>query len=228
MTSDHPNFALTSGDLEDLAVFPLPDGILFPHTTIRLHIFEPRYRRLVEDALDADAPIAVAMIAANGRSDPHGRPYLHPVAGAGAIISSQRLAGGRFNILVRGVGRVRILDDLDVSTPYRRIRAASLPDQIADMRKADVLLKTIQNCLFSVRTNNSEVVEFLLEAFTVADSHGAAADMLAAVVFGDSLARQRALSEPDVCCRLEAILERLVDLVAVPDDGPAAPSALVN
>lgn len=213
--NDHAaNLAIEPYDLEDLAIFPLPDGILFPHTTIRLHVFEPRYRELVEDCLDTGSPILVPMIAGGGRTDHLGRPNLHQVAGAGVIIAHQGLPGGRFNILVRGVGRARILEEHDVGTPYRRVRAELLEDRVDDRRQADILLKTIQNCLFNIQTDNADVVDFLLEAFTEVDTPGAAADVLAAVIFGDSIHRQRALCEVDVVARLEGILNRLVELIA--------------
>lgn len=228
MSDDLPTLAVAPEELDDLAIFPLPDGILFPHTTIRLHVFEPRYRALVEDSLDADAPISVAMIAGDGRTDHLGRPNLHRVAGAGIIIAHQQLAGGRFNILVRGVGRVRILEEHDVATPYRRVRAELLEDRVDNRRQADILLKTIQNCLFNVRTDNPELIEFLMEAFTTAETPGAAADILAAVVFGDTINRQRALSEPDVVARLDGILDRLVDLVAASAREGGQEAALLN
>lgn len=228
MSDDLSILAIEPEELDDLAIFPLPDGILFPHTTIRLHVFEPRYRALVEDSLDTDAPISVAMIAGDGRTDAYGRPNLHRVAGAGVIIANQELPGGRFNILVRGVGRVRILEEHDVPTPYRRVRAQLIEDRIDNRRQADILLKTIQNCLFNVQTENPELIEFLMDAFTTADTPGAAADILAAVVFGDSINRQRALSEPDVVARLEGILERLVDLVAVAAHEGGVEAGVVN
>jgi Lon protease-like protein len=214
MTDDLPTLVVYPEQLEDLAIFPLPDGVLFPHTTVRLHVFEPRYRQMVEDTLRDEAPLSVAMIAANGQNDALGRPYLHDVAGIGIVVAHERLPGGRFNILVRGVGRIQILEELDVDTPYRRVRAALLDDRVDDARQADVLLKTIQNCLFNVQTDNPDIVDFLMEAFTTVDTPGAAADILAAVVFGDTLARQSVLSEVDVVVRLDTILARLVDLVA--------------
>lgn len=226
---DHTaNLTIEPYDMEDLAIFPLPDGILFPHTTIRLHVFEPRYRALVEDCLDTGAPILVPMIAGNGRTDDRGRPNLHRVAGAGIIIAHQGLPGGRFNILVRGVGRARILEEHDVGTPYRRVRAQLLEDRISDGRQADILLKTIQNCLFNIQTDNPEIVDFLLEAFTEFDHPGAAADVLAAVIFGDSLNRQRALCEVDVIARLEGILERLVELIARSIGNQASTAQTIN
>jgi hypothetical protein len=94
------------------------------------------------------------------------------------------------------------------------VRAALLDDYVEDARRADLLLKTIQNCLFNVQTDNPDIVDFLMEAFTTVDTPGASADILAAVVFGDTIARQRVLGEVDVVVRLDAILERLVELVA--------------
>jgi uncharacterized protein len=215
MIVDASQLELNPFDLDDLAIFPLPDGVLFPHTTIRLHVYEPRYRMLVEDLIAREAPISVVMIAADGRTDPKGRPNIHRVAGVGAIIGHERLPGGRFNILVRGLSRVRIVEELEVDTPYRRVRAQLLDDHVADPRRADLLLKTIQNCLFNIETDNTELIEFVLEAFTVSESLGAAADVLAAVVFGDARTRQQALGEVDVIARLDAILRRLVELMKV-------------
>jgi Lon protease-like protein len=214
MSDDLPTLVVYPEQLDDLAILPLPDGVLFPHTTVRLHIFEPRYRRMVEDTLRDEAPLSVVMVAANGRNDELGRPRLHEVAGLGVVIAHERLAGGRFNILVRGVGRIQILEEHDVDTPYRRVRARLMDDWVEDVRLAESLLKTIQNCLFNVQTDNPDIVDFLMEAFTAVDTPGAAADILAAVVFGDTLARQRVLGEVDVVTRLDAILERLVELVA--------------
>lgn len=214
MSADILKLSVSPEELEDLAIFPLPNGILFPHTTIRLHIFEPRYRRMIEDALHTDMPISVAMIAGTGRSDEFGRPQVHDVAGVGMIIAHEELPGGRYNVLLRGIGRVSIIEEHDAHTPYRKVRARWLDDRVRNRLVAESLLKTIQNCLFNIDSDNTDVVGFLLEAFTEVDSIGAAADILSAVVLSDTLTRQRSLREPDVISRLETILDRLVELIA--------------
>ena len=91
-----------------LKVFPLPKAVLLPGSGLPLHVFEPRYRALVEEALESDRVMAVARLAPGWESAYEGRPRLMPVAGAGVIEEHEKLPDGRFNILVRGVARVRI------------------------------------------------------------------------------------------------------------------------
>lgn len=106
-------------------VFPLPNLVMFPHVLQPLHVFEPRYRRLTEDALASDRLIAMAVIEP-GACEP--RPPLRPVACLGRIATYHRLSDGRFNLLLAGVARVRLVEELDRDTLYRQFRAEPLAD----------------------------------------------------------------------------------------------------
>jgi hypothetical protein len=99
-------------------VFPLPDTVLFPHTLLPLHIFEPRYRRMTEDALRGDRFIVMALLQPGWEKGYHGDPPVHPVACAGLIEDELRLPDGRFNIRLRGVARVEVVEFVQ-ATPYR-------------------------------------------------------------------------------------------------------------
>src|SRR2546423_14471186 len=90
-------------------LFPLPNLVLFPHVIQPLHIFEPRYRQMTADALDGDGLIALAMLQPNWEKDYEGKPALYPVACLGKIIADQRLEDGRYNLLLRGLRRGRVL-----------------------------------------------------------------------------------------------------------------------
>ena len=136
----------TSGKLRDLApalsalpLFPLPT-VLFPGAMLPLHIFEPRYRAMIRDALDSHRALAVVLITDPSSVDEHKHPTIASVAGAGVIVDHAELPSGRFNILVRGRARV-FLEELPFDAkghPYRRARATVLHPPEIDVPKADI------------------------------------------------------------------------------------------
>src|SRR2546426_12001402 len=90
-------------------LFPLPNLVLFPYAIQPLHIFEPRYRQMTAHALGGDRLIALVLLRPGWESDYEGRPPIHAVACLGRIITEQRLADESYNILLRGLSRMRIL-----------------------------------------------------------------------------------------------------------------------
>ncbi len=111
-----------------IPIFALPGVVLLPGTLLPLHIFEMRYRTMVGDALQGDRVIGMALMKPGWESG--GRdPEIFPVGGAGEIVESEALEGGRYNILLQGRFRYRILQEASVE-PYRQARVeeiASLP-----------------------------------------------------------------------------------------------------
>jgi Lon protease-like protein len=111
-------------------LFPLPNVVLFPHVILPLHIFEPRYRQMTRDALDGDQLITVVQI----RPLPEGQPWVEPVpimdvACVGKVVQHERLADGRFNILLLGCKRVRLDREVATETLYRVAEATVLADE---------------------------------------------------------------------------------------------------
>ena len=94
-----------------IPIFPLPEVVFFPDTVLPLHVFEPRYRQMIADCLAGDRWLGVAMLRPGWEKDYQGRPPVHDVAGAGEILQAEVLADGRFNILLDGRARVRILEE---------------------------------------------------------------------------------------------------------------------
>lgn len=106
-----------------IALFPLPNCVLLPHTTIPLHIFERRYRKMVNDALDARGLIALALFEGESwKQEYDGAPPLRPYVCIGYITRHLRLADGRFNLLLQGICRARIKKEV----PHPAYRAAVL------------------------------------------------------------------------------------------------------
>lgn len=104
--------------LTRLSVFPLAGALLFPRLHLPLHIFEPRYRAMVTDALARDRRIG--MIQPRGTGEP---PPLFDVGCVGKIIDVEALSDGRFNLVLEGLARFRVVRELDVSTPFRQVEA---------------------------------------------------------------------------------------------------------
>jgi Lon protease-like protein len=103
---------------ETIPIFPLPDLALFPHGTQPFHIFEPRYREMIADALAGDSIIGMVMLQPGYEDQYEGRPPVFALGCAGVIVASQRLADGRYNIALQGISKFRILGE-DDSRPYR-------------------------------------------------------------------------------------------------------------
>ncbi len=101
-----------------LPIFPLEGALLFPGGSLPLHIFEPRFRAMVEDALKGDG--LIGMIQPSGKDS----RSLFDVGCVGRIIDSSELADGRYNIVLEGVARFRVVRELEVTTPYRQVEAA--------------------------------------------------------------------------------------------------------
>jgi len=104
-----------------LPIFPLPDLTFFPHTMLPLHIFEARYRAMITDCLSRDRRLAVVGLLPGYEASYEGKPAVHAICGVGRIVQWERLASGRFNLLLRGEGRVRIERELPTDTLYRMV-----------------------------------------------------------------------------------------------------------
>ena len=103
-----------------LSIFPLQGALLFPGLHLPLHLFEPRYRALITDALARDRRIAMIQPQGPGDDAP-----LFGIGCVGKIGEFEALDDGRFNVILEGVARFRLIRELDVATPFRRSRASA-------------------------------------------------------------------------------------------------------
>jgi len=116
---------------ELLPIFPLPNVVLFPNVFLPLHIFEPRYREMVGDALAGDRLIGMVLLRPGYERDYEGRPPVYPIGCSGVMTHAERLADGRYNIVLRGVERFRIVRE-DHSRSYRRAAIDRLTEEAID------------------------------------------------------------------------------------------------
>jgi Lon protease-like protein len=108
-----------------LPLFPLPNAVLFPNVFLPLHIFEPRYREMVADAVASDRMIGMVLLRPGWDRDYEGTPPVYPVGCSGVITHVEALADGRFNIVLRGLERFRVIDE-DRTRSYRRAKVESV------------------------------------------------------------------------------------------------------
>ena len=114
-----------------LSIFPLPGALLFPGMHLPLHIFEPRYRAMVSDAMARDRRIgmiqpkeAVSLAMKGGAGE---KPALFDLGCVGRIAEIEMLDDGRSNLILEGVALFRLVRELDVTTPFRQVEAELLP-----------------------------------------------------------------------------------------------------
>jgi Lon protease-like protein len=174
-------------------VFPLPDAVLLPHTTLRLHVFEPRYRALVEDLLRGDKWLAVALLDPD-RPATSTPPVFHEIAGAGRIGRVSKLTGDRFHIEVEGLERVRLMETSS-GRPYRLARATAYPldAEWLERREATVALREMIGLARGLATATGAVSSVPRDG----EKRLALLDQLAARAFSDHRERQRVLEALD-------------------------------
>lgn len=189
-----------------LSIFPLPGAILFPGLYLPLHIFEPRYRALVSDAMARDRRIGMIQprempeIAAEGPGD---RPPLFDLGCVGRVAEVEALDDGRYNLILEGVSLFRVVRELETTTLFRQVEAELLPAPDHD----------------PLSLGRRSALE--LESRRFADAQGYAVDWnqvgklddqtlvngIAQIAPFDAAAKQALLETPDLEARAELLME---------------------
>jgi uncharacterized protein len=216
---------LKERELRALPVFPLPNVVLFPGTTLALHVFEPRYRAMMADCLSrGPMAMAVAQLKPGWQSDYHGRPAVYEVAGAGRIISHIEQRDGTFDIQLEGLVRVK-LSELPADHSYRRaaskVLAESMPEAGLPPLEISTLLTLASQIVEIVQRENPLARIQLLASLD--DEPGRMLDKLADQFVAGAEARQHLLETLDIGARLQElkryVAEMHMSLVsATPDD----------
>ena len=129
-------------------LFPLPNVRLFPGCVMPLHVFEPRYRQMVEDLLDGPGRLVIGTVPDAHVHDLAGSPPIFPVAGLGEIGRHERLPDGRFLIWLIGLARVRVRE-VASDRLYRKVACEVLPEKPARANHAEVLRTNLQRAILA-------------------------------------------------------------------------------
>jgi Lon protease-like protein len=196
-------------------IFPLPEVVLFPRAILPLHIFEPRYRQMVADALAGEPVIATALLRPG--FEPHYytlRAPIHPVIGIGQIVASEQLEDGNFNILLRGVTRARIISEVP-HKPYRVARVRSLTSPSGSPSRLEKIRGDLHQTVESEFVGDREIQEYWLKLLDAPLKLGDVADLIASALPVDAELRQCLLAEADPATRTALLTDLIRTLAAV-------------
>jgi len=202
-------------------LFPLPGVVLFPGTIIPLHIFEPRYRAMVADALAGERYVAIALLKPGWEPLYHtSRAPIHPTVGVGRILEHEQTDDGNYNILLRGVGRARIVEELREHL-YRVARIEAIETRCtADEATSETLREELFD---AIRGNPGLDPGLRRQWLRLRDTDldlGTLSDLLAAGVPAEAELRQCLLEEADAAARTRMLVEQIRTVAAIARNVP--------
>ena len=187
-------------------LFPLPGVVLFPHAVLPLHIFEPRYRQMTEDALATDRLIAIVQVRPTADWAQADEPELESVGCLGRIFKHERLADGRFNFLLLGRKRIRLDREIANGKLYRSSQVSIIeevePDERTEASRQELV------ALFR-QAHDGEIDPDLNALFETELPLGVLADIITQAMGLPATVKQSFLAEPSVARRVLALLDRL-------------------
>jgi Lon protease-like protein len=199
-------------------LFPLPNLVFCPHALQPLHIFEPRFRQMTADALDDDRLIALVLLQPGWENHYDQLPPLHSIACLGRVVFDQLLPDGRYNLLLRGVSRVRIVEEIPTEKLYRSARVELVPDQChAPLALLTELRRKLADKILP-RFNEGLIAKQLADLFHSELSLGALCDVLSFALPIPIEWKQMMLEEPSDSLRANLLLQGF-DMVATPPLG---------
>jgi ATP-dependent Lon protease len=192
-------------------LFPLPNLVLYPHVMQPLHIFEERYREMLEDALAGDRLIAMALLEPGFEHDYDSRPPIAPYACLGKVVAQRRLDDGRYNLLLLGVSRVRIARELDPLRSFRQARVELVEDDydFASIKEAKRVQKKLIDSFRKHLPCACQVPEQLEELLSRDISLGLLTDLAAYALPLNMEVKRLLLAENRVSVRAETLLAQI-------------------
>ena len=200
--------------LNELAVFPLPRVVFFPGTHLPLHIFEPRYRDLMRDCLSSGRhAMAVSLLKPGYEADYDGRPACEAICTVGRIERHEVMPDGRYNLVLRGLSRIKISEVPAAGLSYRRAQAELLDGKRGNERVSRDAMTT----LLSTASLVGAMVRRTHPDFNLGiqpdDAPHHVADTLADRLLADAAARQDLLETLDVPERIKKLTGYIAGLL---------------
>lgn len=194
--------ALDAATLRELPIFPLPNAVLLPGGVLPLHIFEPRYREMTRDCLAGARTMAIALLR------PHQGETIFPICGVGTIRCSEELPDGRYHIVLHGIARVKVDEELPRDRAYRRVRASVIDGGRTDRPE---VLPSSHRQLLALCDRLAMVLEHggseLCELVRAQPDAASCADAVAAALVTAPRLRQAFLETLDAADRLDAAID---------------------
>ena len=200
-----------------LPIFPLPTVVLFPNVFLPLHIFEPRYRQMIADALAGDRIIGMVLLKPGFEDDYEGRPPIYGTGCSGLITHVERMEDGRFNLILRGLEKFIVHGEEDPSdgTQYRRALVTTVDEPVQGRERA------------ALKSERRKLEALLMPLFDVAENRlpqnmpdEDLVNALAQYMEFDPLEKLALLERDGPLARCRAMVE-LVEMKALMKDGDA-------
>lgn len=216
MSAEVDERAVVEAALPHLPIFPLPSSVLIPGGHLPLHIFEPRYREMMADVLAGERVLGVALLAPGWEAEYQGRPPVFSIVGAGYVQAAERLPDGRYNVLLHGVRRVRILEEHEPTRAYRTVTAEAVPDVLpaASLPLLQAQCQTLRQLVLDLAAalpDNTGAP--LADACVRERDPGRLADLVGAAVLVDHRQRQEFLEQFDVQRRLDVVSDTVAQVL---------------
>jgi Lon protease-like protein len=200
-----------------IPVFPLPNLVFFPNTLLPLHIFEPRYKEMVQDAIGGDKLIGVAQLRPGWEQDYYGTPPVYKTIGVGKILRTERLADGRFDIILEGLFRGHIVRE-SMRGEYRVAEVNVLKEYIPIEKREEVdnVFPLLQRTLHKIVGAFPEIEQSMRGPALTKPTPGILADLLAFAFLDNAYEKQSMLSELDVSRRLRLLQVHMKNVLRNP------------
>jgi hypothetical protein len=186
-----------------LSIFPLPGALLFPGLHLPLHVFEPRYRAMISDAMARDRRIGMIQPSGNTDGPASDRPTLYDIGCVGKIAEFEALDDGRYNLILEGVSLFRVISELDVTTAFRQVEAellAHTPDEtLASAQRASLEMESRRFAEAAGYAVDWDAVGRLDDESLV--------NGIAQIAPFDAAAKQALLEAPDLVTRADLIVQ---------------------
>ena len=190
-----------------IPLFPLPSVVLFPNTILRLHVFEPRYVQLLEDCMAGNQLMAIPMLKPASVAD--GSP-IHSVSGVGMVVHCEALEDNRYNIVLLGLRRIHIQEEL-LSDKMYRLAKAELIQELWENDSFDIA--SIQTLLTQIIVQNPKL-SGSLEVFLKDDvAPDKVLNLLAHIFLQDAQLRQNFIEQRSLHERAQIVEEILAEIL---------------
>jgi len=195
-----------------IPLFPLSTVVLFPNTLLPLHIFEPRYKQMFNDVINAERMIGMALLKPGWQSNYYGNPDIFQIVGMGKVVSSETLDDGKLNIVLYGLRRVKI-KEIVKDNPYRLARVDiinNINENGEETHRVKIEELISRWNFFLDRKEKSHKIN--VNANLPLDS---LTDSLATLIYPNVFDRQKLLEEQNVQKRAEMIIKDLETRIEV-------------
>jgi Lon protease-like protein len=214
------DLARITAALSRLPIFPLPGAVLLPHGVLPLHIFEPRYRAMTHDCLPRNGghnALALAQVVPASLRAGEDPPRVLPIIGVGTLVRLEELPDGRFNLVLKGILRARIVEELPSTKPYRLVRAVALVDDPAEERDRQVIeiAESLRRLILALcAAQPGPAAQSLAQMSARVQEPGRLADLLAGSLIEAPSDRQAVLEALRVKARLTLVSQAVGALLA--------------